>query len=313
MLGPGFRNLLSEGAVRLLTPAGVLCVFLLAPLIIRYIWHTAPLAAGEVRDRMLALCRLHRIRVRELLLWRSGGGLVNAAVTGLISPGADSSCSPTGCWNRSSRARVEAVMAHEIAHVKLRHIIWMVLVLVAALGVTELAANRALDTFMHALGPGPGTPADGAPLIDLTDPRTRILVTAPPVFGLTMLIFGWVSRRIERQADVFAARHLAQSSDERQHDASGRLVFDAGSIETMVHALQRVADLNHIPAEQPSWRHGSIAWRQRHLRSLIGRPARDTPVDRVLLRVKTAAIVALAGLALAMTRGGADLAALLGF
>lgn len=295
-LGPGFRDLLTETQVKAITPLGVLGVFLFAPLIIRYVWHTAPLAAGEVRERMLALCELHQVRVRELLIWRTGGGLINAAVTGMISKVRYILLSD-GLLDRVAPREVEAVMAHEIAHVRLHHIVWMIVVLVGALGVTELATNLALDAWLGPIQNTALIDADDAALLDLGDPATRLLVSAVPAFGLTMLLFGWVSRRIERQADVFAARHLAQSNDDRQYDDAGRLIFDADSVHTMVHALQRVADLNHIPTRRNSWRHGSIAWRQQHLRSLIGQPAHDTPVDRTLIRVKIAALLA-AGLVL---------------
>lgn len=290
LLGPDHHGPLSEETALLLTPVGVLIVFILAPLVIRYVWHTAPLAAGEVRERMLALCAMHRVRVRELLLWRTGAGLVNAAVTGLIAPVRYILLSD-GLLDQVSPRAVEAVMAHEIAHVKLRHIIWMVLVLLVSLDLLNTGTHAALDAWF---GPPSATaPASGGDWINLADPQMRMLAVAAPVFGITILVFGWVSRRIERQADVFAARHLAQSAEQPAYDDAGQLVFDDTSIYTMIHALQRVAELNHAPVHRKSWRHGSIAWRQNHLRSLIGKPVNDTPVDRVLTRVKIAATLAL--------------------
>lgn len=309
LLGPEHRQLLSENAVVMLTPAGLLIVFILAPLVIRHVWQTAPLAQGEVRDRMLALCKQHRVRVRELLLWRTGGGMVNAAVTGMIAKVRYILLSD-GLLDQVSPRAVEAVMAHEIAHVKLRHIIWMILVLLATLGTLDLAASEAIDA---ALGPAATSSQQAdAPLINLDDPQTRTLIAAAPAFALSLWLFGWVSRRIERQADVFAARHLAISTDAKAYDATARQVFDEDSVNTMIHALQRVSELNHAPVTRKSWRHGSIAWRQAHLRSLIGQPIDNTPVDQVLLRVKALALVALALVVLVSTDGGADLTALLG-
>jgi Zn-dependent protease with chaperone function len=315
LLGPDHAGLLTMNQAFALTPLGVLGVFVLAPLIIRYVWHTAPLGEDDVRQRMLAMCELHRVRVRELLVWRTGGGMVNAAVTGLVRQVRYILLSD-GLLDQMSPRTVEAVMAHEIAHVKCKHIVWMMLVLITSLGLIEFGANTLLDAWAgpvaEAVAPVE-TQAD-ADWFSLESDSARALMIAGPVFILTILIFGWVSRRIERQADVFAARHLAQSAadDARQYDDAGRLIFDAESIRTMVHALQRVADLNHASVHRPSWRHGSIAWRQRHLRSLVGTPVHDTPVDRVLLRVKTAALLALAVLLLAMLRDGGDLSQWLG-
>ncbi len=307
LLGPDFRGLLSTRAVMLLTPVGVLGVFILAPLMIRHVWHTTPLAAGEVRDRMLALCDLHRVRVRELLLWRTGGGMINAAVTGLISKVRFILLSD-GLLDHVAPREVEAVMAHELAHVKLRHIVWMVAVLLSSLGLAEVASHFVIDqVIVPTMGASLADSGLDKPIVDLNDPDIRMIVTALPTFGLTLLVFGWVSRRIERQADVFAARHLAQSSSQRQYNDAGQLVFDPASVGSMVHALQRVADLNHVPAKRKSWRHGSIAWRQQHLLSLIGQPVLDTPVDRVLVRVKLVTLLALAVVLLATTDGGNDL------
>ncbi len=342
LLGPDHRGVLSPDLALTLTPVGVIAVLILSPLVIRYVWHTAPLGTGEVRDRMLALCKMHRVRVRELLLWRTGGGMVNAAVTGLIRQVRFILLSD-GLLDQVSARGIEAVMAHEIAHVRLRHMFWMIAVLLATLGGTELAANLAFDQFV----PAPVETADadavgGPPMIDLHDPNVRLLITAVPAFLVTMLVFGWVSRRIERQADVFAARHLVLVNEQEvdSRDATRRRVlaealsdgenqpgpqlthppdpatrsiaavqqvetpcFTEDAVNTMIHALQRVAELNHAPIHRKSWRHGSIAWRQDHLRSLVGQPVDDTPVDRVLGWVKIVTLVVVAGLILTHAAG----------
>jgi hypothetical protein len=56
----------------------------------------------------------------------------------------------------------------------------------------------------------------------------------------------------------------------------------------MRSALETIARLNAVPRRRFSWRHGSIAWRQRYLDSLIGRPLRGLPIDRLVRRLKLA-------------------------
>ena len=296
LLGPDHAGRLSTQAVQLLTPLGVLVVFIGAPLVIRHIWQTKPLAQGEVRDRMLAMCEQHKVRVRELLLWQTSGRMINAAVTGLISKVRYILLSD-GLLDQLDAREVEAVMAHELAHVKLKHLVWMGLMIVAVLGTLEGAGHAALDAWASASGHGTTT-AD--PSLDLNDPNLRMTIVSTPAFAVGLLAFGWVSRRIERQADVFAVKHLAMTSPDKQHDASGNQVFDKDAIETMAHALQRVSELNHIPVTSKSWgqdlihwRHGTIAWRQAYLRSLVGKPIDDADIDRVLLRVKIATLAGL--------------------
>ena len=94
--------------------------------------------------------------------------------------------------------------------------------------------------------------------------------------------FGWVSRRFERQADAFAVRHMAEG----EH-------VDADAVGVMTRALERVATLNHVPVARRSWRHGSIAWRQDYLHSLVGTSVDVSPIDRTVTRIKAAALAAL--------------------
>jgi len=92
--------------------------------------------------------------------------------------------------------------------------------------------------------------------------------------------FGWISRRFERQADLYGARCL---SPHVQHCTDACAVHqpttDLASLPPVdpictkaaaifAEALHRVAYLNGIPADEPSWRHSSIASRATFLRSL---------------------------------------------
>ncbi len=109
---------------------GSIGVFLAAPLAMRYLWDTVPLPDGEMRQRLVAMCHRHHVGVRELLLWRTFGGVINAAVMGLIAPLRYIMLSDA-LLEMLSRDRVEAVMAHELAHVRRHHMFWL---LAAALG-----------------------------------------------------------------------------------------------------------------------------------------------------------------------------------
>lgn len=291
LLGPGFREVLTQTQAMVLAPAGALAVFLLAPLIIRYVWDTAPLPPGEVRDAMAGLCKRHHVKVRELLLWRTYGVLINAAVMGMVGQLRFILLSDA-LLDQLSRDEVEAVMAHEIAHVRKHHMFWMLLVLIASLGLGEQAVQWGIAAAHEAAsGSATGLVAGIDVQSMLRHEPTQVALTAIFSFGVALSVFGWVSRRIERQADVFAARHLAQSTDEPIRDPDQRILFDAISCQTMIGALQRVAVLNHIPTGRKSWRHGSIRWRQDHLRSIVGQPIDDAEVDRVLVRIKTAAVI----------------------
>jgi hypothetical protein len=65
----------------------------------------------------------------------------------------------------------------------------------------------------------------------------------------------------------------------------------------MAGALGRVAALNYINPRRRSWRHGSIAWRQAYLTGLVGRNSSHLPIDRMVARLKIAAVIVLAAAA----------------
>jgi hypothetical protein len=76
---------------------------------------------------------------------------------------------------------------------------------------------------------------------------------------------------------------------------------DAAAAETMCAALQSVAELNNVPPHRKSWRHGAIAWRQQHLRAMIGQPVDDLPIDRQMRWIKRGSLLAVTAIAAAMT------------
>ena len=305
----GGAAVLSPVAATGLTVAGGLTVFLLAPLLVVRLWDTQPLPAGEVRRVLAGMCETAGVRVRELLVWRSDGGLVNAAVMGLVAPVRYVLLSD-GLLDQVERPHVEAVMAHELGHVKKKHMPTLAIAAIGSLGLVEVGAWTAFDLLE------PVTTRAG---VAETATTTGIVVVAVMAW---VALFGWVSRRIEREADVFAVRTVArqhaweaaerrEAQDEadsvtpgvtsparRAHDQptprAAPSVITAAAAGQMIDALGRVAELARIDPGRRSWRHGSIAWRQAHLASLVGRPLDRLPIDRTMAVIRVAAVLALA-------------------
>lgn len=126
---------------------------------------------------------------------------------------------------------------------------------------------------------------------------------------LGLLGFGFVSRRFEWQADAFAVKQLTVlkpddaaegggSGDDRitgslfEMEMAGQRVgaplVTREAVAAMTEALDSVAVLNHLPREQMSFRHGSIAHRQRRLQKLVGVPLDSLKIDRSVRRLKWA-------------------------
>ena len=250
--------------------AGFTTVFLFAPVMIRYLWDTAPMPDGELRRSLLAMCRGHGVGVRRLLMWRTYGGMINGAVMGVIGP-VRYILLTDGLLQRMSRVEIEAVMAHELGHVRRRHMVWLVVCAMAVMYGLESFLYGSLDALDRASS---GRLFDGAPWQSpLSFAALGMLITG------WVMIFGWISRRFERQADTFAVRHLSAKYPE---PGSPTGCIDPAAVRIYCQTLMRVAELNQIPLDRRSWRHGSIRWRCDYLQSLVAQPADRCGVDRVV-------------------------------
>ena len=251
-------------------------IFGLSPLFVRLAWPTRRLPEGPLRDRLERLARRHRFRCSDILVWDTGGSLVNAGVTGafpffryvLLSDALVDSLEPR---------RVEAVFGHEIGHIAHRHLGYFAFFLIASLGVMALLGQGvswlARDAMGGRLGRTLPAPYDVAVQAGLT-------LAAFGAFFL--LVFGWISRRFERQADVFGCRVVscdredcppvhADPNASADAERASRHLCPVG-IRIFSDALAEVAALNGMALEGLSWRHGSIARRIAFLEGLEGRP-----------------------------------------
>ena len=327
---------LSGGESALLSLLGVAVVFVMSPLLIRAMWDTTPVPPGALRTMLLDLCKRHRVGVREVLIWRTFGSMINAAVMGLFAP-LRFILLTDALLETMDTGEVEAVMAHEVAHVRRHHMVWMLvsaggLMMMLSLG-GELSLALAYPNHggmaqanisMGAKGAAGVTGYAGSathfsagsmPLATGWSPPavyptggirlggqviSRDIVegaVAMLVGGGWILGFGWMSRRFERQADAFAVVHLASRQAEAE-GLDGPVVIGASSIEAMAGALGKVGSLNHVALTRRSWRHGSIAWRQAYLRQLLGHRADRLTIDRVMVGIH------IAGLLMILLAGG---------
>ncbi|MCW5777027.1 MAG: M48 family metalloprotease [Phycisphaeraceae bacterium] len=272
---PGWAGALPAWAVRpefvapaqgVLQLAGVVVVIALLPLALRWLWDTVPLAAGELRDRLERVLRSNGVRVRGLLVWRTDGTMLNGAVVGFLGP-ARYVLLTDALLESLPADEVEAVMAHEVGHVRQRHAPWLAAAFLGSATVAGAGASAAGRVL--GLDPANGWPAIGVVMVSL---------------AVGLAVFGFVSRRFEWQADAFAARHLSASTHPPPAEAAGTISHEAA--RAMASALGRVAMLNGSEPERFSWRHGSIGLRRRRLRALIGAPLDRMHIDAVASHIK---------------------------
>jgi STE24 endopeptidase len=150
---------------------------------------------------------------------------------------------------RVEPAEIEAVLAHELGHFRLQHIRQRLLLsmLTTFIGLALLAWLKKQPEFYAALGVP--VPSAAAALL--------LFMVTVPVFLFFMTPLGsWWSRRQERQADDFAARHsdaghLAGALVKLYRDNASPLTPDpvhSAFFDSHPPALERIARLNALAA-----------------------------------------------------------------
>ncbi len=214
--------------------------------------------------------------------------MVNACVTGVL-PSFRYVLLSDALIDSLSPAEVAAVLGHELGHVAHRHLPFFGFFFLGSLGVLSLMTrlfSLPLDWF------------EGLPWITADQiPQFGEFAEAAIILGFVgvffWLAFGHLSRRFERQADVFGCRVVSCGItdcpphfdlDEGSHGLEPANSLSSGlcpvGIEIFSAALAKVACQNGIDASARSWRHGSIANRLGFLRQLQDDPGRERILQR---------------------------------
>ena len=268
--------------------AGILPALVLMPVLLRLIWSTRRLGDGALRSRLDELCREQEVRCKDILVWRTQGGVVNGALVGVI-PQLRYVLLTDGLLGRLASPHIDAVMAHELAHARCHHLPWLLASLLAALTL--------------AWGLAYGVVAIVAP--GVTEASVS-LTAAPAALALTVIWFGIVSRRFEWQADARAVQHLAGWHASAQRAGHAPPVIDAFAVEAMAGALGAVARHNNVRRHRTDFRHGSIVDRQARIHGLLGLRADALPIDGTVRLIKGITVLGLTATAIwvAIASGG---------
>lgn len=173
-------------------------VFLLAPVLLTRVLKTEPLPDSPLRRKLDQMCRAHGLKYRDILLWHTQSNMGNAAVMGVI-PGLRYVLLSDLLLETMTDEQIEGVFAHELGHIVYRHMIWYVVFLATLLMAIGGPGQQLFDYVMPHLIADP----------DRRDAIIRQILTPIMMAGgitLFFVLFGFVSRKFERQADVFAAR-----------------------------------------------------------------------------------------------------------
>jgi Zn-dependent protease with chaperone function len=224
-------------------------LLLVAPAMIQKIWGCKPLDNGGVRNRIEKLCRKAGIKYANILYWPIfGGRMITAAVLGLVKR--FRYILVTDALIRVLEPEeLDAVIAHEIGHVKKKHLLYYVFFFIGFSACMVLA-----EPFFAVL----------ELFIFYSKPVHRFITTASPywtymitnLINLTLMIlafliyfrfiFGYFMRNFERQADGYVYA-----------------LFDTA--RPLIRTLEKIAIYSGQPPDRPNWHHYSIKERMAYL------------------------------------------------
>ena len=286
---------------------GVFAVLLTLPWMVRLALGLKPLPPGPTRDRLLAAAKRLRFRCSDVLLWNTRGSMANAMVIGVL-PWPRYVIFTDRFLEEFNGDEVEAVFGHEVGHVKHQHMVFylaFLLLSMAALGYGCIAALPLAPGLVRGGGPSLAAVLYGMPVTDVW-----MLPAAAGLLAYIFVVFGFLSRRCERQADVYGCRAVSCGrSDCVGHDGGVELAPRAvglcpTGVRTFIYALEKVAQVNGISRDRPgflqSWQHGSIARRVGFLYGLLKDPSAEPRFQRRVALVKWGLIVVLGALLAAL-------------
>ncbi|HAW95146.1 MAG TPA: hypothetical protein DCX60_02615 [Phycisphaerales bacterium] len=275
-------NLILEEDVRetwsgVLRTSAALVALLLVPAVLMRAIGAGPLHPGGLRDMILTTLKDANVRARDVMLWPTGGTMVNGAVIGLI-PSRRFVLLTDELLERLPSGQIRAVVAHEAGHIRHRHLAWTIVSLLALVGTIGVVIEWSLAFLLPFLIDWFGAPVRTIGALEV--------IGVMLVVVLTFLCFGWISRRFELQADASAARDLTVRGGVGDDTAALEGRLDEQATMLMCGALDSVSRINGVDPNRHTWRHGSIRWRQNRLRALIGTRLERLSIDHDVRRIK---------------------------
>lgn len=240
-------SLLSDPLAKLAGFAGLFLFILLVPSALPLLLGLRPMEPGPLRTRLEAAADRLGVRYRQLYVWDTRGNLATAMVAGLF-PRLRQIVFTDLLLATLTEDEIEAVFGHEVGHVRHGHLLYYAGFL--------LLSFLTLGATYHAVEQAAWLPWRGDIWLVLS-----VLAT----FGYLFLVFGFVSRRCERQADVFgckavscADRACAGHGPDTPLVPRGQALCRTGTA-TFVRALERVDAINgSARAAAPEVRRGPV-------------------------------------------------------
>jgi Zn-dependent protease with chaperone function len=216
----------------------LLAIAVLGPAMIQKFWRCKPVESGEHRRRIENLCKKAGLEYHNILYWPIfGGRMITAAVMGLIKKFRYILVTHS-LLDMLQPEEIDAVIAHEIGHVKKHHLLFYLLFFIGYMIISYATFNLLIYSIVASESIYRLISSTG---IDQTTVTTSIFsMTIIAVFLIYFrFIFGYFMRNFERQADTYVYT-----------------LFD--SAEPLISTFKKIAATSGEPADRPNWHHFSI-------------------------------------------------------
>jgi len=224
----------------------LLGIAIVGPALIQKFWRCKPLEDGYNRKRIELLCRRAGLAYADILYWPIfGGKMITAGVMGLIKKFRYILVT-NALLQILEPEEVDAVIAHEIGHIKKKHLLFYLGFFVGYMLLSYVAVDAIVLGIISA-----------EPVYWLSS-KAGISQTAfiSGIYSVVIIcvfliyfrfIFGFFMRNFERQADTYVYT-----------------LFD--SAKPLISTLEKIAETSGQSADKPNWHHYSIRQRIDYLR-----------------------------------------------
>ena len=170
---------------------------IIAPLLMQFLWKTVPLRNIELKQKLMNLTEQSGIKYRDVAVWETGGlSIANAAVAGVL-PRNRRIFVTDALLRNFTEEQVETVVAHEIGHIRHRHLPIFCIIMVCYI-LSYMLFIQLVAVPLESLLPG-----------------YHLLITVIHIFFFIFyfkVVLSFLSRRFEHQADLYAIE-LTNNSD----------------------------------------------------------------------------------------------------
>ena len=260
---PGLTKLLDSpyGDLVLISIFLVFLIIIFPPLV-RRLWDCRPLPPGPIRDRLEEFCRKQNFSVKMYLWPLFEGRVLTAGIMGFI-PGLRYLLLTPALLETLSPEEIEAVVAHEMGHVKNKHLLLYILLFLGFSLFNGFMAEPMYYLILNSRLP--------YVLIKFFDARPETVIAilnGVPVLLVMVIyfrfVFGYFIRNFERQADLHVIKVL-------------------GDTKALISAFETIAILSGNIRDQKSWHHFGIGERIDFLKKCEQNPALIRSHNRKLL------------------------------